>query len=147
MPDLQPAVLAVPRYTYWRYGTLWGVSGLVVSVSTVGDAGAACTVVRLAGEADVTTPALGEALRAEAANRPALLLVEMSGLRFMDSSALNAILRVHEDLRAAGCVLALVGPRDSVARVLRLIGADRMIPVYDSVEAALESTSPDQGAV
>jgi hypothetical protein len=44
-------------------------------------------------------------------------------------------------------VLALVGPRGSVARVLRLIGADRMIPVYDSVEAALESTTPDQGAV
>ena len=123
------------------------MSGLVVSVSTVGGAGAVCAVVRLAGEADVTTPALGEALRAEAANRPALLLVEMSGLRFIDSSALNAILRVHEDLRATGCVLALVGPSGSVARVLRLVGADRMIPVYDSVEAALESTSPDQGAV
>ena len=117
-----------------------------MSVSTVGDAGAACVVVRLAGEADVTTHALGEALRAEAANRPALLLVEMSGLRFIDSSALNAILRVHEDLRTAGCVLALVGPSGSVARVLRLIGADRMIPVYHSVEAALESTSPEQSA-
>jgi anti-anti-sigma factor len=119
------------------------VSGLVVSVSPVGDAGAACAVVRLAGEADVTTHALGEALRAEAANRPPLLLVEMSRLRFIDSSALNAILRVHEDLRVAGCVLALVGPRGSVARVLRLIGADRMIPVYDSVEAALESAPPE----
>jgi anti-anti-sigma factor len=122
------------------------VSGLVVSVSTVGDAGAACTVVRLAGEADVTTHALGEALRAEAANRPALLLVEMSGLRFIDSSALNAILRVHEDLLATGCELALVGPSGSVARVLRLVGADQMIPVYDSVEAAIESTPPEQGA-
>jgi anti-anti-sigma regulatory factor len=102
------------------------VSGLVVSVSTVGDAGAACAVVRLVGEADVTTHALGEALRAEAANRPALLLVEMSGLRY---------------------VLALVGPWGSVARVLRLVGADRLIPVFASVEAALESTSPEQGAV
>ena len=121
-----------------------------MSVSRVGDAGAACAayaVVRLAGEADVTTHALGEALRGEAANRPALLLVEMSGLRFIDSSALNVILRVHEDLRATGRVLALVGPSGSVARVLRLIGADRMIPVYDSVEAALESTPPEQGAV
>ena len=118
-----------------------------MSVSTVGDAGAVCAVVRLAGEADATTHALGEALRAEAANRPALLLVEMSGLRFIDSSALNAILRVHEDLRAVGCVLALVGPWGSVARVLRLVGADRLIPVFASVEAALESTSPEQGAV
>lgn len=116
-----------------------------MSVSTVGGAGARCAVVRLAGEADVTTAALGEALRAEAAKRPPLLLVEMSGLRFMDSSALNAILRVHEDLRAVGCVLALVSPRGSVARVLRLVGADRMIAVYGSVEAALESTAPDQG--
>jgi anti-anti-sigma factor len=104
------------------------VSGLVVSVSRVGDAGAACAVVRLAGEADVTTHALGEALRAEAANRPALLLVEMSGLRFIDSSALNAILRVHEDLLATGCELALVGPSGSVARVEQPAGEEHSAP-------------------
>lgn len=118
-----------------------------MSVSAVGGAGAACAVVRLTGEADVTTPVLGVTLQTEAAKRPALLLVEMSGLTYMDSSTLNVIMRTHESLRAAGCVLALVGPWGSVARVLGLVGADRMIPVYASVEAALKSTAPDEGAL
>lgn len=122
------------------------MSELVVSVSAVGGTGHACTVVRLVGEADVTTAVLGDTLRAEAANRPSLLVVEMSGLTFMDSSALNTIMRAHQSLGAAGGALALVGPSGTVARVLRLVGADRMIPVYASVEAALESACSDEGA-
>jgi len=94
----------------------------------------------------VTTPALGDALRAEVAKRPALLLVEMSRLTFLDSSALSLILRATAELDAAGCRLALVGPRGSVARMLSISGADQLIPLYASVEEALESTAPDQGA-
>ena len=90
----------------------------------------------MAGEADVTTHALGEALRAEAANRPALLLVEMSGLRFMDSSALHALLRVNRSMDRQGGVLALVSPQPAVAKILRLTTADRLIPVFDSVAEA-----------
>jgi anti-anti-sigma factor len=120
---------------------------LVVSVSTVDSGGASCAVVRLVGEADVTTPALGHALRAETAKRPALLLLEMSALTFMDSSALNAIIRAHEELDAAGCGLALAAPWGSVARMLAISGVYQMIPVYASVEEALDSAATDHGTV
>ena len=74
-----------------------GVTELSVSVSVEDREGGSRTVVRLAGEADVTTPALAEVLDAEAAKKPRLLLVEVSGLTFIDSAALHQIdlLRIH----------------------------------------------------
>ena len=64
-----------------------GVTELSVSVSVEDREGGSRTVVRLAGEADVTTPALAEVLDAEAAKKPRLLLVDVSGLTFIDSAA------------------------------------------------------------
>jgi anti-sigma B factor antagonist len=60
----------------------------------------------------------------------------MSALQFMDSAALQAILRARLALDQEGGRLALVGPSDAVARVLRLTQADRIVPVYASVAEA-----------
>ena len=108
-----------------------------MSVSTEGGAGGARTVVRLVGEADVTTRVLTEVLDAEAAKKPRLLLVDVSGLAFIDSAALHQIVRAHRRLRADGCVLALVSPSPGVARVLQLSALDQVIPVHASVEEAV----------
>ena len=109
---------------------------LLVSVSTEGGAGGARTVVRLVGEADVTTRVLTEVLDAEAAKKPRLLLVDVSGLAFIDSAALHEIVRAHRRLRADGCALALVNPSPAVARVLQLSALDQLIPVHASAEEA-----------
>jgi anti-sigma B factor antagonist len=93
-------------------------------------------VVRLVGEADVTTQMLGEALDAEAAEKPRFLLVDMSGLTFIDSAALHEIVRAYRRLRADGGLLALISPSPSVARVLQLSALDQVIPVHGSVEGA-----------
>src|SRR6202012_3230780 len=111
------------------------MAGLVVTVEAADDGeGSSRTMVRLAGEADATTGALPEVLGAEAAKRPRLLLIEMSGLTFIDSSALSVILRTHRELDGTGSVLALVSPSAAVARVLQLVGADQVIPVYGSAD-------------
>ena len=94
-------------------------------------------MVRLVGEADVTTRVLTEVLDAEAAKKPRLLLVDVSGLAFIDSAALHQIVRAHRRLRADGCVLALVSPSPGVARVLQLSALDQVIPVHASVEEAV----------
>jgi anti-sigma B factor antagonist len=112
------------------------VTELSVSVSTEDGAGGPRTVVRLVGEADVTTRVLTEVLNAEAAKKPRLLLVEVSGLAFIDSAALREIVRAHRRLRADGGVLALVSPSPGVARVLELSALDQIIPVHASVEEA-----------
>jgi anti-anti-sigma factor len=110
-----------------------GVTELSVSVSVEDREGGSCTVVRLVGEADLTTQALAEVLGAEAAKKPRLLLVDVSGVTFMDSAALHQIVRTHRKLRADGCDLALVSPTRAVARVLQLSGLDQVIHVQASV--------------
>jgi anti-sigma B factor antagonist len=112
------------------------VTELSVSVSTVDGESGSRTVVRLIGEADVTTRALGEVLSAEAAKKPCFLLVDMAGLTFIDSAALHEIVQVYRSLRADGGLLALISPSLSVARVLQLSALDQVIPVYGSVEEA-----------
>jgi anti-anti-sigma factor len=106
-----------------------GVTELSVSVSVEAGQDGPSTVVRLVGEADVTTRALGEVLGAEAAKKPRQLLVDVSELAFIDSAALHEIVRAHRKLRADGCQLVLVGPNGAVARILQLSALDRVISI------------------
>jgi anti-anti-sigma factor len=110
------------------------VTELSVSVSTEDGESGSRTVVRLVGEADVTTSVLGDVLGAEAAKKPRLLLVDMSRLTYIDSAALHEIVRAYRSLRADGCLLALISPTPAVARVLQLSALDQVIPVHASVE-------------
>jgi anti-sigma B factor antagonist len=113
------------------------VAPLTVSVAVRSSGPQPYTLVELTGDADVTG---GETLRgvleAETRKKPGLLVIEMSGLRFMDSSALQAIVRANLALAADGGRLALVAPRDTVARVLRMTEVDQLVPVHASVEEA-----------
>ena len=109
-----------------------GVTELSVSVSVEDREGDSRTVVRLVGEADVTTQELAEVLSAEAAKRPRLLLVDVSGLTFIDSAALHQIVQAHRKLRADGGRLELVGPSHAVARILQLSALDQVISVRPS---------------
>lgn len=90
----------------------------------------------------VTTRALAEVLGAEAAKKPRLLLVDISGLVFIDSAALHEIVRVHRELKADGSLLALVGPTPEVARILQLSGIDQVIPVHARAEDADAQLQP-----
>lgn len=89
-------------------------------------------VLRLVGEADVTTRALADVLAAEAAKKPRQLLVDVSELTFIDSAALHEIVRAHRKLRADGCELQLIAPNGAVARILQLSGLDQVICVRAS---------------
>ena len=110
---------------------------LTTSVATVESDSEPYTLVELTGEADVTnSDALREVLDAEVAKQPRSMIIDLSGLRFMDSSALHALLRVNRSLDRQGGVLALVSPQPAVAKILRLTTADRLIPVFDSVAEA-----------
>ncbi len=82
------------------------------------------------------TDELRRLLDDEVSQQPRTLIIDLSGLRFMDSSALHALLRVNRSLDRQGGVLALVSPQAAVAKILRLTTADRLIPVFDSVAAA-----------
>ena len=79
---------------------------------------------------------LRELLDAEVAKQPRTMIIDLSGLRFMDSSALHVILRANRAMDRLGGVLALASPLEPVAKMLRLTAADQLIPVYASVREA-----------
>jgi anti-sigma B factor antagonist len=115
------------------------MSGLSISVTAQVAGDGSCTVVTVAGEADVTTRELGEVLAAEAATEPRLLLIDMTELRFIDSAALNMIVRAYQRLHRDGGVMALVHPGGAVRRVLELTGIDQRITVYENADQAIEA--------
>jgi anti-sigma B factor antagonist len=110
---------------------------LTTSVATVESDSEPYTLVELTGEADVTnSDALRGVLDAEVAKQPRTMIIDLSGLRFMDSSALHVILRANRVMDRQGGVLALASPLAPVAKMLRLTAADQLIPVYPSVREA-----------
>jgi anti-anti-sigma factor len=120
-----------------------------ISVAAQAAGDSSCTVVTVAGEADVTTRQLGEVLAAEAARQPRLLLIDLTALRFIDSAALNMIVRAYLRLHRDGGTMALIRPTTAVSRVLELTGIDQKIAVYDTADQAIEASyqrNPQRGS-
>lgn len=110
---------------------------LTISVPARESDGAPYTLVALAGEVDATNcQHLREVLEKEVTAQPRNLIVDLSELNFMDSSALRELLRCNRTLDRQGGVLGLVRPQGSVARMLRFTRVDQLTPVYGSVEEA-----------
>lgn len=110
---------------------------LSASVTTVSAGGETYVLVELSGEADATSSGkLREVLDAGIGGTPHAMVIDLSGLRFMDSRALHVILLANRELDRRGRVLALAAPCGPVARTLRLTATDQLIPVYPSVDAA-----------
>ena len=104
----------------------------VRSVDDVADS----TVVRLAGELDLyNAPEVRDALRDALARAPARLVLDMSEVEFVDSTALGVL--VETSTRSGASAVLLAAPRLEVRRTLQVSGLDRRLRVHDTVESAL----------
>ena len=59
-------------------------------------------------------------------NRPELLILDLSGIEFMDSSGLGLLLGRYQRAKELGCKLILSGCSERVMKILALAGADKM---------------------
>ncbi len=59
-------------------------------------------------------------------NRPELLILDLSGIEFMDSSGLGLLLGRYQRAKDLGIKLELTGCSDRVMKILSLAGADKM---------------------
>lgn len=95
------------------------------------------TLVALAGEVDMTNrQQMQEVLESELSANPRMLIVDMSGLTFIDSSALKVLLKCTRQMSEAGGVLRVVRPQGAVARIFHFTRADQLLAVYDSLDLA-----------
>jgi anti-sigma B factor antagonist len=68
------------------------------------------------------------------------VIADMMATIFCDSSGVHAILHAYEDAAARDIRLMLaVSSATSVRRVLELIGVGRLMPVYASLQEALDA--------
>jgi anti-anti-sigma factor len=86
----------------------------------------------------VTTGQLRTVLLHSAAHGHNIIVVDMTGTTFCDSTGFGVLVRAHRRALADGGGLRLVIPADSaVARIFALIGLDRVIPRFASLDQAL----------
>ncbi|HEV2087482.1 MAG TPA: STAS domain-containing protein [Cryptosporangiaceae bacterium] len=94
-------------------------------------------LVTVAGEVDVTTGTqLREPLHKLAGQRRHHHVVDLREVTFLDSTGLGILVFHHKQMRERGGSLRVVCAPGLVARVFRLTGVDRVVPVTESVEAA-----------
>ncbi len=103
-----------------------------------------CVVATVTGEIDLSNVALLRATLLEAIPNHAMALVlDLSGVDYLDSSGIQLLYRLREDLRVRGQELRLVVPPTSAATAaLRLAGVEHHVATLPSLEAALSSETP-----
>lgn len=98
------------------------------------------TVVELRGELDASTSPVLQTGLDDLLNRPApCVILDLSALTFLDSSALTVLVVSERRARERGGSLLLAGPRQIVARVLSLTALDQHFAVYSTVAEAIAS--------
>ncbi len=79
-----------------------------------------------------------------------LLVLDLSGTRFMDSQGVRLLAAVRHGLPARTQVRVVAAPKGVASRVLELSGLRRDVPVHDSLAEALcaegGTARPDRGA-
>ncbi len=97
-------------------------------------------VVAVAGEVDMyTSPALRRDLFAAIERGATSVVVDLSGVTLLDSSALAVLVEALRRVRASDGSLALVVTDEHVRKVLRITGLEPLFPVYGALGAATES--------
>jgi anti-sigma B factor antagonist len=103
-------------------------------------------VVTLPAEIDVTNADTVQDELLAALNQSAVLLIaDMSGTDFCDSSGVSAMVRVFRRAVASGRTLRLVVSTPAVQRVLSITGVDRLVDVFPSVVASLAGRDGQSG--
>ena len=102
------------------------------------------TVVRLRGEADLhTAPMLRDALDDAIETGAGTVIVDLTGVTFIDSMMLGVLLSATKRTRPLGTELRIVVDDPHVRRIFELTLLDRVLKLYPSLERA---TDPDQAA-
>ena len=116
-------------------GQRGGPGGLHIAVE---QPSAGLIVVSPAGELDLSNgDGLAEAI-AEARAKAAALVLDLTGLTFMDSSGLRILLDAWNEAQLSDRRLTLVVPKDGlVRRVLEISGCDRILPIVDQLADAV----------
>jgi anti-sigma B factor antagonist len=94
-------------------------------------------VFALEGQIDLHfAPALRSLLQAKIHAHCPALVVDLSGVTFIDSTGLSVLIEYFRDASEQGCVFCLCGLNDDIKGTFRIVRLDRTIPMFATVEDA-----------
>lgn len=103
-------------------------------------------VVRLRGEADLhTAPILSDALDEAIQTGAGSMVVDMTGVTFVDSMMLGVLLGATRRTRPRGMEMRIVVDDPHVRRIFELTLLDRVLQLYPSLELALDRDQTSGG--
>lgn len=98
--------------------------------------GAVCLV--LSGELDLASIAALQAQFRAIAQREDDIIVDMGGLRYIDSSGAKALLDAHRLFGRSRRRIVMANVQPMARRIIDVMGLEKAIPIFPTVEAALE---------
>lgn len=98
------------------------------------------TVVHVTGEIDVyTAPVLREELAKLVDGGHTNLVVDLTGVPFMDSTGLGVLVGALKKVKTHNGDLALVINQEKVLKVFRITALTQVFPIFETVDGALEA--------
>lgn len=94
----------------------------------------------------VSSVAFREALVSEVPSDERALLLDLRGLSYMSSAGLSVLLVLAKRFRGGGKAMGMCGLPAAIAAVVTLSGFDKIIPVYETRDAALAAMGRPEDA-
>ena len=120
---------------------------MAVALSVLTRSTDGCVVVTVAGDVDISTsPDLRAALSGAIADGIRAIVVDLSAVSFVDSTALGVLVGAYTALRNTGGRLALVNDHEAVLKVLRITALDDVLGVHPTLDDAVASVTQSVSA-
>ncbi len=100
----------------------------------------AYSIITVRGEVDLHTAPKVEYAIGRAARSNGAVVLDMSGVAFMDSTALSALVRSKDSLQEQGTSLRLAAPSQAVERIFSVTGFQDYFEIFPSREAAIPAS-------
>ena len=97
------------------------------------------SVISVRGEVDLySSPGLRQEIKKQVKKKPAVLVVELSRVEYMDSSGVATLVEGLKDIDKKGGKLRLAGLTDPVRQVFKFAHLDKVFDIFPDLDKALE---------
>jgi anti-anti-sigma factor len=94
-------------------------------------------VLTVSGEVDMlSSPQLAQSIQTALASKPAALIIDLSKVSFLASAGMTVLVTAQSDVQPP-TRFAVVANGSATSRPIKLMGIDSVLPLYNSLDAAL----------
>lgn len=99
------------------------------------------SVVALQGDIDLDSSPQSRKILLECIDKGTAILVDMSGVSYIDSSGIASLVEALQKSRQGKCYFALVAVSEGAFRVINLARLDKVFTIHETVEDGLKAAA------